>query len=350
MHETISVSVIIPVYNVAPYVEQCLNSVLNQTYDNIEIIVVDDCGTDDSMDIVERIKEEYKGNKIIRIIHHEHNRGLSAARNTGVKYSIGSYISFVDSDDFISTDMIEVLINEVDDKSIGIVSCLPLYGSNGNFKIFKNDWDIKKKIIVNPDRYAETLLLEKTCHTVWAKLYREDIVKNIPFREGRTNEDTLFNYDSCSYIENNSIYMKILPKYMYYYRYSENSICNKNGNNFLLTLYGNQVEILEEIRSSKKQLYYLYCNRFLDSICKHLNDLLWDWHQNKYIYNELSKKLSSVDTCFVLKNKQCSFALNFIGMRFFPNLYRYWREMYVIHTKPTVLGQVRILIGQILHS
>lgn len=106
----IKVSIIIPVYNVAPYIEACLQSVFNQTYEDIEAIIVDDCGTDNSMEIVERIVSTYNGKINIKIFHHDQNKGLSAARNTGIRKSAGEYIFFLDSDDLLPNDAIQNLV------------------------------------------------------------------------------------------------------------------------------------------------------------------------------------------------------------------------------------------------
>lgn len=95
----IKVSIIIPVYNVAPYVEECLRSVLEQDYLDKEIIIVDDCGTDNSMDIVQGIVTRCKSE--VRILKHPYNCGLSKARNTGIKEAKGDYVFFMDSDDYL---------------------------------------------------------------------------------------------------------------------------------------------------------------------------------------------------------------------------------------------------------
>lgn len=105
------VSIIIPIYNVAPYVEQCLDSVAAQTYEgDIECLLIDDCGTDDSITRCEHFIEQYEGPIRFRIIRHEHNRGVSAARNTGVVNSKGDWIFFIDSDDWIYNHCISSLM------------------------------------------------------------------------------------------------------------------------------------------------------------------------------------------------------------------------------------------------
>ena len=109
-----SISIIIPVYNVEPYVEDCIRSVMRQTYDGpMECIVVDDCGTDNSMAVVERVVAEYNGPITFKILHHTHNRGLSAARNTGIDTATGDYLFFLDSDDEISKECLSLMINQV---------------------------------------------------------------------------------------------------------------------------------------------------------------------------------------------------------------------------------------------
>ena len=105
------VSIIIPVYNVESYIGQCINSVISQNYSNIEIILVDDCGGDDSVTIAEQILANCE--RKWKIVRHEKNRGLSAARNTGVDASSGEFIFFLDSDDFITEDCIEKLYNAI---------------------------------------------------------------------------------------------------------------------------------------------------------------------------------------------------------------------------------------------
>ena len=116
------ISIIVPVYNVALYVESCIRSVIRQTYDGpMECIVVDDCGTDNSMDIVEKLVAEYDGPISFKVLHHEHNRGLSAARNTGMDEAKGDYLFFLDSDDELTEDCIEKLTTPLRDEQYDMV-------------------------------------------------------------------------------------------------------------------------------------------------------------------------------------------------------------------------------------
>lgn len=95
------VSIIIPVYNVAPYIKRCLDSVVAQTFQDIECILIDDCGTDNSKEIVQQYIDDYQGQIQFKFIHHEKNLGLSGARNTGIKVATSEWIYFLDSDDAI---------------------------------------------------------------------------------------------------------------------------------------------------------------------------------------------------------------------------------------------------------
>lgn len=105
------VSIIIPIYNAAPYVEKCLRSVMAQTYRKLEVIIVDDCGTDNSMDIVKALIDAYNKQDIkFRILKHEKNKGPGAARNTGIKVATGEYVFFMDSDDLIIPICIELMM------------------------------------------------------------------------------------------------------------------------------------------------------------------------------------------------------------------------------------------------
>jgi len=105
------ISIIIPIYNVELYIERCLLSALNQTYRDIEIILVDDCGQDNSMVVAQQIVKNHPNGHKVLILKHEHNRGLSAARNTGIDASSGEYVYYLDSDDEITPNCIEVLLN-----------------------------------------------------------------------------------------------------------------------------------------------------------------------------------------------------------------------------------------------
>ena len=181
--ENIKVTVIIPVYNVEKYVKQCLESVINQTFKDIEIIVVNDGTKDNSIKIV----EEYTSDKRIKIINKE-NGGLSSARNIGIKAAKGKYICFVDSDDFIDKSMIEELYNVIEETNSDVVE-------NDVFLYDNKTGKIKERKNENSYCQEKGVYLYGICSSeVWNKIYKKDfLIKNgIFFEEGIIHEDDLF--------------------------------------------------------------------------------------------------------------------------------------------------------------
>nr|WP_319491759.1 glycosyltransferase family 2 protein [uncultured Desulfobacter sp.] len=124
------ISIIIPIYNVAQFVGRCLNSVISQTYPDIECVIVDDCGQDNSMEIVARTLSNYRGPIVFKLVSHEKNGGLSAARNTGTKAATGEYIYYLDSDDMILPDSLILLAELLKAESLDFV--IGNYASGGN--------------------------------------------------------------------------------------------------------------------------------------------------------------------------------------------------------------------------
>lgn len=188
------VSVIVPVYQVSDYVERCLRSVMAQTYSDIECIIVDDATKDDSIDKCEQLIGEYDGPIQFRIIHHEQNRGLSAARNTGTKVATGDYLYYLDSDDYITPDCIEKLVSVVDnDPSIEMVQGNSLMKSDGSetllyrlghaISISNND-EARKEFFENRNIYI----------SVWNRLLKKSFVEEneLYCREGLVFEDLLW--------------------------------------------------------------------------------------------------------------------------------------------------------------
>lgn len=217
-----SVSIIIPVYNVEPYVEDCIKSVMRQTYDgSMECIVVDDCGTDNSMAVVERLVAEYNGPITFKVLHHEHNRGLSAARNTGMDAATGDYLFFLDSDDWLSDDCIEKLANVViTDNDTQVVQ--------GNWEtISGKEFYIKTKNFSFLHIYTNKDARHYCYHGnqmpyVWNKLISISFIRNfkLRFKEGVLWEDQIWNFYMLKYLSN----VAFVSDNTYYYRVRPNSI------------------------------------------------------------------------------------------------------------------------------
>lgn len=185
------VSIIIPVYNVEKYVGEALKSVLAQTYKDFEVIVVDDCGTDRSMKVVEEIAEK---SPCVHILHHERNRGLSAGRNTGIEAAKGDWLYFFDSDDILAPECINNLVSlaEVHPDAEIIV---------GQYDEFKegeayHQARLKQQGAVFEGDVIGSYLEDRVPTTAWNKLVRKDfLVKNhLFFEEGLVHEDALWSF------------------------------------------------------------------------------------------------------------------------------------------------------------
>lgn len=184
------VSVIVPIYNVEKYLKRCLDSIVNQTYKNIEIICIDDGSPDNSIDILRAFEKKDNRIKIIR----QKNMGLSGARNTGIDIAKGKYIIFVDSDDYIELDMIELMLGRIKNSDIDLVVCGT---ANHIGTIVKKEelYNFKKKEIKNGILYfKENYKLKYRFANCWNKMYKTEIIKsnNIEFPIGKLYEDLLF--------------------------------------------------------------------------------------------------------------------------------------------------------------
>lgn len=207
------VSVIVPVYNVEKYLEQCLNSILGQTYKNLEIIVVDDGSTDSSSKII----NEYKKKDSRIVVISQKNQGLSAARNTGIKKAQGDYIMFVDSDDWIAPDIVEYLRPGRADVSI----CSHYESSEGNNISFNKSF---KRKSMNP-KMALTAMLKENGFMVsaWGKLYKKDLFEDVLFPVNKLHEDLGTTYKLIMASKK----IVFLPEPKYYYRQREDSIIHE---------------------------------------------------------------------------------------------------------------------------
>lgn len=215
------VSIIIPVYNTAKYLCECLNSIISQTFKNIEIIVVNDHSTDNSLQIINDYK---KIDSRISIINLETNSGLSVARNTGIQTANGKYIIFVDSDDWISKKLVETLYN-----SITAGSCDAIMATHYTFdnltkkiKTFRQKEEFyNKQISTTTDK--QKFLTLRMIWSAWNKIYRKDFLtkNNIYFKTAKM-EDILFIYELIT-APNSKI--MLIKDVLYYYRINrENSI------------------------------------------------------------------------------------------------------------------------------
>jgi glycosyltransferase involved in cell wall biosynthesis len=199
MYTSKLVSVIIPIYNVEKYVEKCIDSILEQTYKNIEVILVNDGSTDRSGEIIQK----YIGDKRC-IILDKRNGGLSSARNTGLKIATGEYIYFVDSDDYIDKKAIEMLVKQIINTNADFCCYRVLFINEEKNKHRLIGSNFSCTLINDNDMIIKDAFLGKNIKTtVWLKLFKHDFLtkNNILFEEGIINEDCLFTRLCAIYAE-----------------------------------------------------------------------------------------------------------------------------------------------------
>lgn len=217
-------SIIIPVYNVRDYIEQCVLSVLQQDYREIEVIIVDDGSTDGSSIICDELSSR---DDRIKIFHQE-NMGMSGARNTGLKNVHGDYIGFIDSDDWIEDKMFSMMVNEMRFEDADIVMCRNQHISSEG--VIYGIEGYSERVIFNNVQATEEILRDINIHSyVWNKIYKRELLCEFEFPLGRIYEDTASLF---------KLFFKArkvisIPYIGYNYRVRHSSICHININNDL---------------------------------------------------------------------------------------------------------------------
>lgn len=186
------VSIVIPVYNVEPYIDRCMRSVLSQSYSNLEIIMIDDGSTDKSGTICDEYASK---DERIRVVHQE-NKGLSAARNIGTKASIGQYICFVDSDDELDIHYVEVLHDAIVTYDVPLAICSydtrDVEGQSEKFQFPDKETVTAEKMMfsIMADEYIHNYVNRKESSvTAWTRMYSRELAQRVLFPEGKVYED-----------------------------------------------------------------------------------------------------------------------------------------------------------------
>ena len=272
-----SLSIILPVFNVEKYLERCIKSILEGTYNDLELIIVNDGSKDNSDDIIKRYIEKY--NNITYII--KENGGLSHARNVGYMYTKGEYIAFFDSDDYIEKDMYEKLMGKVKNYKYDIVASdlymeyeetgKKVYVSSNILEEYRGLTDNVKDINIKKD------IMEKIYIAVHNKIYRKELIdktfkNNMPFVNGMYYEDILYTYSILQNIES----ISFVKEPLYYYVQRSSSI----SNNYDKKLYDIITSVEMLIENAVKN------NRFED-----YKDIL-EYIGIRYLYGTFMKRIA----------------------------------------------------------
>lgn len=289
------VSIIIPVYNVEKYLVRCLDSVTAQTFQDIECILVDDCGSDQSVEMAETYIQSYQGKIDFKLLHHTMNRGLSAARNTGIDAATGDYLYFLDSDDAIVSDCIETLLAlfakypDIDFAQGNILA------EDGNISSYGFQREMPE---YTADRDAiYRIMLSEITTVAWNRLIRRDFVlaHQLYFPEGYFTEDMYWGYFIAKYVKA----VSFTHKGLYTYYINEGSMMTSPKKSTRMRWYTSRMwtsrVYLADIRkgsANKYQRQYLAVN--LLSCLVELANIRSVWQWTKFWYKITAMALSII--------------------------------------------------------
>ncbi len=230
------ISVIVAVYNTEKYVERCLNSLLNQTYQNLEIIVVEDDSTDNSKEVLKK----YSHNDKVKLIYNKKNSGLSYSRNVGLENATGSYIGYIDSDDYVDLDYYEKLMQSIIDSKAEIAICdIKVVDEDTNTEFISRCCNNDEFTVYN---VVDNGLAASACN----KLFKKELISKYKFAEGKVNEDiavvipTIVNAKMITY-----------AKTYYYYVQRGGSIQNSGFSDKRFDIFYGVKTTLERIKDNK---------------------------------------------------------------------------------------------------
>lgn len=210
------ISIIVPIYNTEKYLEKCLESIISQDYKNLEIILINDGSTDNSLSICKKYERK---DKRIKLINNDH-LGVAESRNIGLKYATGDYIGFVDSDDFIDKDMYKTLIDFSEKYNADISMCRFCYFNDDSEIITEKSNSQFCKL--NSEQALNFLLVDKVItNHLTLKLFKKELFKNILFPKEKKFEDISTMYK----LINKSNKIIYITRQLYYYRVRYDSIC-----------------------------------------------------------------------------------------------------------------------------
>lgn len=269
------ISVIVPVFNVEKYLSECVYSILKQTYKDFELILVDDGSTDNSGKICDHFCGE---DKRIRVLHKK-NGGLSSARNAGIDMANGSYLAFIDSDDYVEKNFLECLYDKLVEETADISECSYKRLIKGKLtyeRLFKYD-------VLDNETAVRRLFAPpyQSFVVVWNKLYKKELFKKIRFPEGKLHEDELSSYKLIY----ESKKVAFVNKYLYIYRIRDDSIMTRGYSDKtaeLLNVIEEQkehfdkfnVDLDAELNYYAFRMKIMILNMMVDS--KKYNDTLWN--------------------------------------------------------------------------
>ncbi len=233
------VTVVIPVYNRETHIKQCIEQVLCQDYKNIEIIVVNDGSSDSSQSIIEQFDN-------VNLINHKENKGLSAARNTGIKFAKGKYIHFLDDDDIINQSFYSSLVKASEQHNADISCCsFTKEGQLAYSQIY-----FKQQVFSSTQEKMLGTFVVRASY-VWRFLFRLDLIKenNLWFEEGRLMEDIYFSVRAVFFANR----VVVEPKAQFWYTFTPNSIINNQNTEHRIRLEQDGIHAVNSVKKFAKE-------------------------------------------------------------------------------------------------
>ncbi|MDQ0344467.1 glycosyltransferase involved in cell wall biosynthesis [Lederbergia wuyishanensis] len=263
------VSVVVPIYKVQKYIRRCIDSIVEQTFPNVEIILVNDGSPDNCGQIID---EYAKKDHRIKVVHKE-NGGLSDARNKGMEYVTGEYTLFVDSDDWIERNMIEELVKISLDNQADVVQS-SFYYAYHDYLLYDNRYFSKNhpnKLLNNHELMYELICNEKVKNFAWGKLYKTNLIKDLQFKKGVLFEDVFWSHLVMQRVH--TYVITHIPMY-YYFQRSESIVFNYSLRN---------LDIIEGLKERHKFVEQYYPNLINESFKVILSNCLI--HYNLLLLN-----------------------------------------------------------------
>ena len=297
------VSIVIPVYKVSDFIERCIRSVIAQSYNDIECVLVDDASPDDSIEKVERLLDLWGNSFRFKVIRHEHNKGLSAARNTGTIASSGEFVYYLDSDDEISPDCIEKLVSKAKEHPEADI----VIGNNKRIENKNNKTEVGygidssvPTIIKGNDNIVEYFYQKKISCGAWNRLIRRSFIEDhkLFFKEGIIAEDTLWTFYLLKYLRVVAVEKEVT--YYYYLRPKGITLGSEDG------IKGSSFRIIyDEI------LHNLTPGRESDELKRYVDGFCYAYVRNRTtipgyndlytLYWNLAKKYSCIYAIMILR-------------------------------------------------
>ena len=313
------VSIIVPIFQVEKYLGECIESLINQSYKNLEIILVDDGAQDNCPFICNKWSKKDSRIKVI----HKKNGGLSDARNAGLDIATGDYIIFVDSDDYVNKRFIEKLLRTAVKNNVMIVQCGYLQVTDSGEILKKvthgNSYFLNSKKMITELKTDNCI--ENT--VVWNKIYKRELFKEIRFPYGKINEDEYTTYKLLDLAKN--IY--IINEPLYYYRYNHNSIMGKKFNLKRLDIIDGLKERIDYFKDKDMDLYYASIELFILNIMNIYKEVEENFKDRDDILNDLKADFNNYLKLINLKRLSTKNKIKIILFKIKPELYFYLKKI-----------------------